>query len=335
MTKHSNTPFRSQRRALLRLAPVLFALGAAGPSLAQAYPAKTVRIVNPFAAGGGLDTLARLLAQQLQTALGQPVIVENKTGAGGNIGADAVAKSPPDGYTLVMGSSATHGINPSLYGARMPFDAVKDFRVVSVSVVQKNVLVVNPALGVNSVAELIASAKAQPGKLSFGSAGNGTSQHLSGALFKSLAGVDIIHVPYKGSALAMQDLLGGQVSMLFVDIPTALPHIKAGKLRALGLTSAQPSPALPEVLPLARQGLPDFDLKAWFGVLAPAGTPTPIVEQLNSTILEILRRPEIRERLLAMGMEPLDFNAEQSALYMRTEIARWATTVKLSGATLE
>lgn len=335
MTHHNDTLARPPRRTLLRAVPALLMLGIGGPTLAQAFPSKTVKIVNPFAAGGALDQLARLLAQNMHASLGQPVIVENKTGAGGNIGADAVAKSPPDGYTLVMGSSATHGINPSLYGTRMPFDAVKDFSVVSVSVVQKNVLVVNPALGVGNVAELIARAKAQPGSLSFGSAGNGTSQHLSGELFKSQASVNLIHVPYKGSALAMQDLLGGQVSMLFVDIPTALPHIKAGKLRALGLTSAQPSAALPEVQPLARLGLPDFDLKAWYGVLAPAGTPLAVVDQLNATITDILRRPDVRDRLLAMGMEPLELNAEQSASYMRTELGRWAETVKVSGATLQ
>ena len=245
--------------------------------------------------------------------MGQPVIVENKTGAGGNIGADFVAKSPADGYTLVMGSSATHGINPSLYGAKMPFDAVKDFAPVSVSVVQKNVLVINPAVvPVSSVKELIAAAKAQPGKLSFGSAGTGTSQQLSGELFKSLANVDIIHVPYKGSAAAMNDLLGGQIAMMFTDIPTALPHIRSGKLRALAVTSAEPSVALPDVAPLAKQGLPTFDLKAWYGVLAPANTPKPIVDKLNAEINKALNSPELKEKLLSMGQEPIALDVAQS-----------------------
>ena len=323
-----------QRRSL-GLAVVLLA---AMPTLAlaQDFPTKPIRIINPFSAGGGLDQLARSLAQKLQESMGQPVIVENKTGAGGNIGADFVAKSPPDGYTLVMGSSATHGINPSLYGAKMPFDAMKDFTAVSVSVVQKNVLVVNPAVvSATNVKELIALAKAQPGKLSFGSAGTGTSQQMSGELFKSMAGVDIIHVPYKGSAAAMNDLLGGQISMMFTDIPTAIPHIKAGKLKALGVTSAQPSQALPDVLPIAQQGLAGFDLKAWYGVLAPANTPKPVIDRLNAEITKALNSPELKEKLLSMGMEPIALDPAQSASYMKTEIDRWANVVKISGAKID
>ncbi|MGD9943747.1 MAG: Bug family tripartite tricarboxylate transporter substrate binding protein [Burkholderiaceae bacterium] len=323
------------RRTLLQSGGALLALLAHPALNAQAFPNKPIRLINPFAAGGALDQLARLLAQRLQNSLGQPVVVENRTGAGGNIGADLVAKSAPDGYTLVMGSSATHGINPSLYGSRMPFDAMKDFSAISVSVVQKNVLVVNPSVPAHTVAELIALAKSQPGRLSFGSAGAGTSQHLSGELFKAQAGVDLIHIPYKGSAQAMQDLLGGQVNMLFVDIPTALPHIRAGKLRALGLTAAQPAAALPDVQPLAKLGLPDFDLKAWYGVLGPAGMPQALVDRLNGAILEALRHPELRERLLGMGMEPLELDAAQSDRYMRTEFQRWAEVVKISGATLQ
>lgn len=324
-----------KRRTLLQSSGALLASLAHPWAGAQSYPDKPVRLINPFAAGGSLDRLARMLAEQLQASMGQPVVVENKTGAGGNIGADFVAKSAPDGYTLVMGSSATNGINPSLYGSRMPFDAVKDFSAVSVTVVQKNVLVVNPSVPAHTVAELIALAKSQPGKLSFGSAGTGTSQHLSGELFKAQAGVDLIHIPYKGSALAMQDLLGGQVSMLFVDIPTSLQYIRSGKLRALGLTSAEPSSALPEVQPLAKLGLPNFDLKAWYGVLAPAHTPKAVTHRLNSAIREALHKPEVHDRLLEMGMEPLDLDAEQSERYMRTELKRWAEVVKLSGATLQ
>jgi len=323
-----------QRRTLGLAFALLTAIGPV--ALAQDFPTKPIRIVNPFSPGGGLDQLARILAQKLQESMGQPVIVENKTGAGGNIGADFVAKSAPDGYTLVMGSSATHGINPSLYGAKMPFDAMKDFTAVSVSVVQKNVLVVNPAtVPANNVKELIALAKAQPGKLSFGSAGTGTSQQMSGELFKSMAGVDIIHVPYKGSAAAMNDLLGGQISMMFTDIPTAIPHVKSGKLRALGVTSADPSQALPDVLPIAQQGLPGFDLKAWYGVLAPANTPKAVVDRLNAEITKALNSPEVKERLLAMGMEPIALDPAQSASYMKTEIDRWAHVVKISGAKVD
>jgi len=320
------------------LSSLAFVAAAALPlaGIAQDYPTKPIRIVNPYGAGGGLDQLARNLAQKLQESMGQPVIVENKTGAGGNIGADFVAKSPADGYTLVMGSSATHGINPSLYGSKMPFDAVKDFAPVSVSVVQKNVLVINPAVvPAGSVKELIALAKAQPGKLSFGSAGTGTSQQLSGELFKSLANIDIIHVPYKGSAAAMNDLLGGQIAMMFTDIPTALPHIKSGKLRALAVTSAEPSVALPDVVPLAQQGLPTFDLKAWYGVLAPANTPKPIVDKLNAEINKALNSPDLKEKLLSIGQEPIALDVAQSGKYIQTEIDRWSAIVKLSGAKID
>jgi len=320
------------------LSCLTFAAAAALPlaATAQDYPSRPIKIVNPYAAGGGLDQLARNLGQKLQEQMGQPVIVENKTGAGGNIGAEFVAKSPADGYTLVMGSSATHGINPSLYGSKMPFDAVKDFAPVSVSVVQKNVLVINPAVvPAGSVKELIALARAQPGKLSFGSAGTGTSQQLSGELFKSLANIDIIHVPYKGSAAAMNDLLGGQISMMFTDIPTALPHVKSGKLRALAVTSAEPSVALPDVAPLAQQGLPTFDLKAWYGVLAPANTPKPIVDKLNAEINKALNSPELKDKLLAMGQEPIALDVAQSGRYIQTEIDRWSAIVKLSGAKID
>jgi len=320
------------------LSCLTFAAAAALPlaATAQDYPSRPIRIVNPYAAGGGLDQLARNLGQKLQEQMGQPVIVENKTGAGGNIGAEFVAKSPADGYTLVMGSSATHGINPSLYGSKMPFDAVKDFAPVSVSVVQKNVLVINPAVvPAGSVKELIALARAQPGKLSFGSAGTGTSQQLSGELFKSLANIDIIHVPYKGSAAAMNDLLGGQISMMFTDIPTALPHVKSGKLRALAVTSAEPSVALPDVAPLAQQGLPTFDLKAWYGVLAPANTPKPIVDKLNAEINKALNSPDLKEKLLASGQEPIALDVAQSGRYIQTEIDRWSAIVKLSGAKID
>jgi len=326
-----------KKQSLSAITALLLAATALAPSVAraQAYPVKPVIIINPFGAGGALDQLARNLAQKLSESLGQNVLVENRTGAGGNIGADYVAKSAPDGYTLVMGSSATHGINPSLYGARMPFDAVRDFTPVSVSVVQKNVLVVNAAVPAGSARELMALGKSQPGKLSFGSAGTGTSQHLSGELFKSIAGVDMIHIPYKGSAAAMTDLLGGQITMSFVDIPTAITHIKSGKLRALGVTSAQASPALPDVAPLAQQGLPGFDLKAWYGVLAPANTPPAVVARLNAEISKALNSPDLRDKLLSMGMEPIALNPEQSAVYIKTEIDRWAQVVKSSGARLD
>jgi len=323
-----------QRRLLVQG----LAAAAAAPGLAwaqaQGYPAKPIHIINPFSAGGALDQLARLLGQHLSEKLGQPVVVENKTGASGNIGAEYVARAAPDGYTLVMASSATHGIAPSMYGARLPFDALKDFSAISATVVQKNVLVVHPSIAARNVQELIALARAQPGKLSFGSSGAGTSQHLSGELFKHMAQVDILHVPYKGSALAMQDLIGGQVSMMFTDIPIALPYIRSNRLRALGLTAAQPSPALPEVQPLAQQGLPHFDLKAWYGVMGPAKMPDAVVKRLNASIVEYLSDARNREKLLGMGMEPLLLDAAQSGKFIADELAKWTEVVKMTGATV-
>lgn len=328
-----------QRRSFLTAVPAVAAALAIAPSIAlaqaQAYPTKPIHIINPFSAGGGLDKLARMLAQELSTSLGQSVIVENKTGASGNIGAQAVAREKPDGYTLLMGSSATHGTSPALYGASLPFDPVKDFTPISVSVVQKNVLVVNANTPARTVAELIALAKANPGKLSFGSPGAGTSQHLSGELFKVMAKVDMTHVPYKGSAAAMQDLLGDRITMMFTDIPTALPHIKAGKLRALGVTSAQTSPAIPDVKPLAEQGLPGFDLKAWYGVMGPANMPPAIAEKLNAEITKALKSPSLNEQLTVMGQEPIALNLAESDAYVKREIARWAEVVKLTGAKVE
>ncbi|MCC7041219.1 MAG: tripartite tricarboxylate transporter substrate binding protein [Burkholderiales bacterium] len=321
------------RRTLVKTTLALALL----PSLARAqtWPTKPIRVVNPFSAGGGLDQLARNLAQKLSESLGQSVVVENRTGASGNIGAEFVAREKPDGYTLLMGSSATHGISPALYGSRLPFDPVKDFTAISVSVVQKNVLVINVNTPAKNVAELIAYAKANPGKLSFGSPGAGTSQHLSGELFKYMAKVDMAHVPYKGSAAAMTDLLGDRITMMFTDIPTALPHIKEGRLRALGVTSAEPSSALPDVKPLADQGLPGFDLKAWYGVMGPAGMPPAIAERLNAEITKALKSPELRDKLMAMGQEPIALGLAESDAYVKREIARWAEVVRISGAKIE
>lgn len=320
-----------RRRMMQALAAAALVPGAAW---AQAFPSRPIHLINPFSAGGALDQLARLLGQHISGQLGQPVVVENKTGASGNIGAEYVARSAPDGYTLVMASSATHGIAPSIYGARLPFDPLKDFSAVSATVVQKNVLVVHQEVAARNVQELIALAKAQPGRLSFGSSGAGTSQHLSGELFKHLAKVDMLHVPYKGSALAMQDLLGGQLTMMFTDISTALPSIRSGKLRALGLTAAQPSPALPEVQPLAQQGLPGFDLKAWYGVMGPAKMPEAVRKRLNASILDYLSDARGREKLLSMGMEPLLLDAHQSQAFIADELRKWGDVVKMTDATV-
>ncbi len=323
----------NKRRTLLKamaLATGMLPFAAA----AQPYPHRVIRIVNPFTAAGALDTFTRLLAQKLQVALGQPVIVENKPGAGGNIGADFVAKSAPDGYNLVMATSATHGANASLYGSKMPFDPLKDFTTVSITGIWTNILVVNPALPVKNLEELAALAKAKPGKLTFGSSALGGSQHMAGELFKHAAGVDMVHVPYKGGAPAMQDLLGGQIDMIFNDMPGALPQVKAGKLRALGVTMAKRSAHLPEVPTFAEQGYPQFDLKAFHGVSAPAGTPKAVVDKLNAAIVEIMRQPDVRERLLAMGMEPLGLDVAESDRFLRAEFERWQEVARISGAKL-
>jgi len=320
-----------QRRQFLLLA----SSACAAPSTwAQTWPNRTVHLINPYAAGGSLDRLARLLAQNLSPRLGQAVVVENRTGSSGHIGTTYVAKSVADGYTLVMASSATHGIHASLFGTRLPYDPLKDFAPVAVATVQKAVLVVHQDVPARTVDELITLLRTRSGEFSFGSPGAGTSQHLSGELFKALAKIEsLVHVPYKGSALAMQDLLGGHISMLFVDIPTALPHIRSGRLRALGQTAAQPSPALPDVLPLAQLGLPGFDLAAWYGVMAPAGTPEPVLRRLNSAIIAILHSAETREHLMNIGMEPLPLDLAQSAQYIAAQIERWGEVVRISGAT--
>jgi tripartite-type tricarboxylate transporter receptor subunit TctC len=302
---------------------------------AQGYPEKPIRLVNPYAPGGALDTFTRMLARKLHDSLGQPVVVENKPGAGGNIGVEMVAKSPADGYTLVMATSSTHGANPALYGARLPFDAVKDFEMISVTGVWANVLVVNPeVIPSRNLQEFIAYVKARPDKLSFGSSALGGSQHMAGELFKAKVGVDIVHVPYKGGAPAMADLLGGQIHMIFNDLPGALPHIRSGKLRALGLTMARRSEVMPDLVPFAEQGFPDFDLKAWHGVMAPAGTPKAIVDKLNAAVLAAMREPEVRQQLLTFGMEPLGLPVAESEEFMKTELARWAEVVRISGARL-
>jgi tripartite-type tricarboxylate transporter receptor subunit TctC len=301
---------------------------------AQNYPTKPIRLVVPFPPGGATDLLARDVAQKLTEAWGQAVIVDNRPGAGGNIGSELVAKSAPDGYTLEMGTVGTHAINASLY-AKMPYDHVKDFTPVILVAGVPNVLVVNPAVPANSVAELISYAKANPGKLNFASSGNGTSIHLSGELFKVMAGVQITHIPYKGSAPALQDLLAGQVQMMFDNLPPSLPQIKAGKLRALAVTSLTRAPALPDVPTLSESGLPGFDASSWFGILAPAGTPAPIVAKLNAEVAKWLATPEAKEKLAKQGANIAGGTPDDFAKHISSETAKWAKVVKESGAKID
>jgi tripartite-type tricarboxylate transporter receptor subunit TctC len=326
----------SRRRWLAACAALAAVPGAA---FAQgAWPSKPVRIVVPFAPGGTTDILARALAPELSRVFGQPFVIENKPGAGGNVGADLVAKSPADGYTLLMGTVGTHGINQSLY-PKMPYDPIKDFAPVTLVAGVPNVLVMNPAraeaAGINSVADLIKYAKANPGKLNMASSGNGTSIHLSGELFKSMTGTFLLHFPYRGSGPALLDLIGGTMDLMFDNLPSAMPQIKAGKLKALGVTTAQRSAALPEVPTIAEAGVKGFDASSWFGLLAPAGTPADIVSRIQQESAKALSAPALKERLLSQGAIPSGMTPAEFAAYIAAETKKWAQVVKVSGAKVD
>jgi len=307
---------------------------AASPAAAQTWPTKPIKWVVPFAPGGTTDILARTIGEKLGVALGQPVIVENKPGAGGGLGADFVAKSAPDGYTILGGTISTNAINASLY-KDLPYDPVKDFVPVTLIARVPNMLVVNNDVPVKTVAELIALIKKNPGKYTFASSGNGTSQHLSGELFKSMAGVDMQHIPYKGSPPALQDVMGGSVTMTFDNITTAWPLAKGGKLRALGVTTAKRSPAAPDVPTLAEAGVVGYEIGSWQGVFAPAGTPPAIVKRLNSEIVKIINLPDVQEKLLLLGAEPVGNSSEDFTVFVKAEVIKWGDVVKKSGAKVD
>ncbi len=307
--------------------------GASAFASAQAYPTRPIRLVVPYPAGGGGDLLARPLAQSLTETLGQQVIVENRGGAGGNLGMELVAKSPPDGYTLVLGLTAQFAVNPSLY-PKMPYDPVKDFAPVTLLVRNPYILLVHPTLPVRSVKELIALAKARAGQLAFASAGNGSGAHLSGEMLKTMAGIDIVHVPYKGAAPAITDLIAGQVPVSFTVWRSSGPHVKSGRLRALGVSTANRAPALPD-LPAIAETLPGYDLPVWYGVAAPAGTPREIIARLNAEILRTLATPDSRKRMAMDAAEPIGGTPEQFGDYIRSEIVKYAKIVKESGAKID
>ena len=298
---------------------------------AQAYPNKPIRMVVTFPSGGAPDTLARIFSEKAQ--LGQSVVVDNKPGAGGNIGADFVAKSPADGYTLVMATVGTHAINGALY-AKMPYDMVKDFTPVGHLASAPNLLVVNNDLPVKSVAELISYMKANPNKLSFGSPGIGTSVHVSGELFKSLTGTSMTHVPYKGRQFAIPDLIGGQIQLMFDNMPSALPMAKEGKIRALAQTTVKRSAAAPDV-PTVAETVPGFEATTWFAIFAPAGTPRDVVARLHAEVQRVFKLPDVQEKLRGLGLEPWLPTPEELTRFQATEIVKWAKVVKDSGATAE
>jgi tripartite-type tricarboxylate transporter receptor subunit TctC len=317
-----------------RLGAVLLAASLVFPAAvwaqgAESYPSKPIRFILPFPPGGGTDILGRLLAERLATQLGQPVVVENRGGAGGNLGAEAAARSAPDGYTIVLVAPSL-AISPSLY-KKLAYDPIKDFAPVSLVATVPNVMVTNPSVPARTLADFIAIAKSKPGRMNFGSGGNGTSNHLAGELFNIVAGVRLVHVPYKGVNLAMNDVMSGEVHLVVIGIPAAAPHIKAGKLRALAVIDSKRAAALPDVPTVAEAGLPDFEVTTWYGVLAPAGTPRPIVARLNAEIVKAMKSPEMNARLAAMATEPVTSTPEGFSDLIRREIVKWGKVVRAAG----
>jgi tripartite-type tricarboxylate transporter receptor subunit TctC len=295
----------------------------------QPYPNKPIKIISPFATGGIADTFSRVVGQGLSESLGQPVVVENKTGGGGNIGADFVAKAPADGYTLVMGNIGSHAVNPYLI-KNMPYDPLKDFEPVAYVLDAEGLLVVNPAIPVKNVNELIAYVKARPGQVSYGSGGMGTTSHLAGELFKSLAKVDMTHIPYKGNAPAITDLIGGQTQIMFATMPTVLPYVKADKLRALAVIGSSRASSLPDV-PTVAETLPGFDVSNWIGIFAPAGTPKPIISKLNAEIIKIMQQPAVQKRLETEGAKFKPMTPEAFGAFQKNEALKWSKTIKDAG----
>jgi tripartite-type tricarboxylate transporter receptor subunit TctC len=311
---------------LIRLLLPLAALLCSGTALAQAYPSKPVRLLVPFAPGGTTDVLARLMGQKLSESLGQQFVIENRPGAGGNIGTELAVRSPADGYTLVMSFDGTMAINPSIY-RKLTYDAQKDLAPVANVAQVPLLIVVHPAVPAASIAEFVALAKANPKRINYSSAGHGSTGHLTGELFAARAGIEMVHISYKGGGQAVQDLLGGQIQMLVTALPTVEGHLKGGKLRALAFTSAKRVPGAPAVPTLAESGYAGFDVLSWYGILAPAGTPREIVGRLNAEINRVLSSPEVRERLAGLGAEPTGGTPEQFAATIRADTARWAKVV--------
>ena len=303
---------------------------AVGSAAAQSYPARPIRIVVPFPAGGIADLFARVIGQKFNEAWGQPAVVDNRPGAGGNIGAEIVAKSAPDGYTLVMGSIGTHSVNVSLF-SKLAYDPIRDFAPVALVMEAEGLLVLHPSVPVKTVKELIALARARPGQVAYASAGYGTAGHLAGELFKSMAKVDMVHVPYKGNVPAITDLISGQTSLLFATMPTVLPQVQAGRLKALAVTSSARSPAAPELPTIAEAALPGYSVTNWIGLFAPVGTPRDVVVKLNGETVRTMQAPDIQKRLANEGAKFTPRTPDEFTAFVKSEIAKWAKVVKEAG----
>ena len=327
-----------QRRTFIRTALAAgLAVLCAAPALSLAqdrWPSKPITYIVPFPPGGTTDVLARILGQKLGAALGTTIVVENKPGAGGNVGSEFVAKAAPDGYTILGGTISSHAINVSLY-PKLPYDPVSSFQPITLIGSNPNILVVNASSPYKSVQDITAALKAKPGSLSYASAGNGTSQHLSAELYKYLAGVDMVHIPYKGSGPAIQDVIGGQVPMMFDTSVVAGPHIEGGRLRALAVTSAKRASAFPNVPTMAESGVPGYDVVSWQAIFAPAGTPKPIVDRLHAELAKILKDPEVQDRLAKLGLDPSGMTPSELAAFQKAEIDKWAKVIKAANIKID
>ena len=335
-----NTPRRHTLGLALAAATLLGGLGAASPALAQAeaWPSKPIKWIVPFPPGGPTDTFSRAVAQQLSARLGQPVVVENRAGAGGGVGMAALAKSAPDGYTIGLSTTGTHAINPTLYGPRIGYDPLKDFTPLTLAVSYVNMLVVHANHPAKTVKELVEFAKANPGKVTFGSAGNGSSNHLSGEVLKMVAGAPMQHVPYKGSALALNDTIAGNITFMFDILNVAIPQSRSGRVRALAVTSSKRSPYIPEVPTMEEAGIPGYSAAGsdlWFGIMAPAGLPKPVATKLQSTLVTVLRSPEMRQIIRQQFFEPYTSTPEEFAKVIREDGVKWAKIIKESGAKVD
>jgi len=313
-------------RGLLLVVFAVFSFNCAG----QAFPAKPIRFIVPYPPGGSADILARGIGQKAGEGLGQTLVVENRPGAGTAIGAEALAKSAPDGYAVMLGTVSSHAINPAL-NPKLPFDPVKDFTPVSLVASIPFAMIVHPSVAAKNVQEFVALARSKPGALNYSSAGNGTSNHLAGELLKSMAGIDIVHIPYKGSAPALTDLLAGQVALMFDLVLTAAPHVRSGAARGLAVTGTKRSSVLPDLPTVAESGVPGYEVSAWFGIFAPAGVPQPVVQRLNAEFVRAMQQPDLRQRLASQGAEPLTSTPAEFAAYLRSEIDKWGKVVKVSG----